>query len=566
MQRGAKHAVPRGVPRRQAKLMKLQQDMNKEGSEIERPEPRPPMQLLNELRAQMQDKSSALLCGNVTEKLDTAVGVQSMEVFCGYQCVKALLEAKADPNVPDLCQNNPIFKAVSQGQMESTRLLLDAGAKIYIHNIYGDTPLHRAAWSGRYDLIKVLLDHVPPPKPRTADAEDSDEERAAAEAGTPKIEQPIEYFNAAKYINERNQFGDTALHMAAFKGRIDCVNLLLSYDADIGFTNMLGWTALHCACAQGHVGIVQVLMQRWKQKGLPWTHLQTTTTGDSFVHLAIKGARIELINYFLKTQGPAFAKQNRKGEVRLGVCGYSRLQKYLSLHRRAYPMYGVARAKALLRLEPAWSTHSALWGRVGPNALPQYPMDVLVALTSEDKKGKGAKKGKAGGKVGAERCALHPACPPRFASPPRCRPVPVRHAPIVRACGLHACNPVWHAGVRPDRMLRRSPLPHGRRSVEPAMRTGSAGSREGGRGRSALLHAVWLPHESYVACGMPHFGSQAGKKGKKGAAEPEVIEVPIRTQGFFPVIVGVKQGTPLCAGVAPHACQSPPAVGFPGHG
>jgi ankyrin repeat protein len=40
-------------------------------------------------------------------------------------------------------QNNPIFKAVSQGQMESTRLLLDAGAKIYIHNIYGDTPLHR---------------------------------------------------------------------------------------------------------------------------------------------------------------------------------------------------------------------------------------------------------------------------------------------------------------------------------------------------------------------------------------------------------------------------------------
>ena len=25
-------------------------------------------------------------------------------IFCGHQCVKVLLEAKADPNVPDLCQ------------------------------------------------------------------------------------------------------------------------------------------------------------------------------------------------------------------------------------------------------------------------------------------------------------------------------------------------------------------------------------------------------------------------------------------------------------------------------
>jgi hypothetical protein len=166
--------------------MKLQQDLNKEGSEVERPESRPPMQLLNELKAQMQvgsvgtgpshcvphpqhavrkavpslkrwrtaggvspipaqmwagvlplgsrlvcacarrlcsaiglcltaqrvlvsrprcnivqrtgwcvrawplhsqDKSSALLCGNVTEKLDTTVGVASMQSAC-HSCHK----------------------------------------------------------------------------------------------------------------------------------------------------------------------------------------------------------------------------------------------------------------------------------------------------------------------------------------------------------------------------------------------------------------------------------------------------------------------------------------------
>ena len=47
------------------------------------------------------------------------------------------------------------------------------------------------------------------------------------------------------------------------------MNLLLNYDADIGFTNMLGWTALHCACAQGHTAIVQILMLKWKVSGCP---------------------------------------------------------------------------------------------------------------------------------------------------------------------------------------------------------------------------------------------------------------------------------------------------------
>ena len=57
--------------------MKLQQDLNKEGSEVERPESRPPMQLLNELKAQMQVGRSAQARRTVCLIRNT---------LCGKQC------------------------------------------------------------------------------------------------------------------------------------------------------------------------------------------------------------------------------------------------------------------------------------------------------------------------------------------------------------------------------------------------------------------------------------------------------------------------------------------------
>jgi ankyrin repeat protein len=49
-------------------------------------------------------------------------------------------------------------------------------------------------------------------------------------------------------VNRRNQYGDTALLLAALKGRFDAVQMLMTKGADL---NPSGWTALHYAVFGG---------------------------------------------------------------------------------------------------------------------------------------------------------------------------------------------------------------------------------------------------------------------------------------------------------------------------
>lgn len=52
--------------------------------------------------------------------------------------------------------------------------------------------------------------------------------------------------------------GDTALMLAAYKGKLWAVDALLAKKAQV---NRPGWTALHYAAAAGHAAIVQVLLE-----------------------------------------------------------------------------------------------------------------------------------------------------------------------------------------------------------------------------------------------------------------------------------------------------------------
>ena len=75
--------------------------------------------------------------------------------------VKELLAHGADPNLPSISECNtlsatPLTTAASGGEIESVKLLLDAGADINFVSIFG-TALARAVENGEYEIIKLLL-------------------------------------------------------------------------------------------------------------------------------------------------------------------------------------------------------------------------------------------------------------------------------------------------------------------------------------------------------------------------------------------------------------------------
>ena len=112
--------------------------------------------------------------------------------------------------------------AEKHGWKETVELLLSAGADPSISNKKGetvvidigltrkknngDTQLHRAAWYGKAEMVKLLLE-------RGAD------------------------------IDMKNKYGDTPIHQAAENGRTDIVKVLLSAGADPYITNKKGETA-----------------------------------------------------------------------------------------------------------------------------------------------------------------------------------------------------------------------------------------------------------------------------------------------------------------------------------
>mmetsp|Transcript_9611 Transcript_9611/g.29252 ORF Transcript_9611/g.29252 Transcript_9611/m.29252 type:complete len:133 (+) Transcript_9611:1657-2055(+) len=60
--------------------------------------------------------------------------------------------------------------------------------------------------------------------------------------------------------------GDTALHLASNKGRLDMVQLMIEHGAKLDVQNKLGQTALHCAAGYGTVPLVKLLLDKGADK------------------------------------------------------------------------------------------------------------------------------------------------------------------------------------------------------------------------------------------------------------------------------------------------------------
>ena len=62
-------------------------------------------------------------------------------------------------------------------------------------------------------------------------------------------------------VNEdRDQYGNTALHIASIYGYLETAERLASSGADVNIISSDGRTALHIASYYGHLGIVQLLL------------------------------------------------------------------------------------------------------------------------------------------------------------------------------------------------------------------------------------------------------------------------------------------------------------------
>ena len=126
-----------------------------------------------------------------------------------------------------------LAEACKQGDLKTTRLLLEAGAKQdQLQNYSDNTALMLAAENGHVEIARLLLD-----------------------AGADK--------------NLQNERDSTALMLAARNGHVEIARQLLKAGADIDQREFGdGYTALFFAAESGHVEIVQLLLEAGANKDL----------------------------------------------------------------------------------------------------------------------------------------------------------------------------------------------------------------------------------------------------------------------------------------------------------
>ena len=144
---------------------------------------------------------------------------------CGnVDCIKILLENKANVNDLDGDQRTPLYWAATYGHVEATAILIAFGAAVNTPQQDGFTPLHAASCLGHDAACETLMSHG-------AD------------------------------VNCADRDNWTSLHVAVCYGFPDVVKLLIKFGAQVDLETNDNETAFHIACTSGNVHIARMLFE-----------------------------------------------------------------------------------------------------------------------------------------------------------------------------------------------------------------------------------------------------------------------------------------------------------------
>jgi ankyrin repeat protein len=216
------------------------------------------------------------------------------------ECVKILVEAKADVNMTSGDGSSPLLVAVLNGRYDLARYLIDNGASVSLANQKGWTPLylavkHRTIETGTmpvppnadqaFDFIKLILDKGAEVNTRLAYETEVHsanhvfwlkEEGAspffrAAYGGDVEVLKLLLQHGADPHISTKDHttplmglagvgFTLSLVHHRSHKEDMESLNLLLGLGGDINATNDQGLTALMGAAQRGANEEIQVLV------------------------------------------------------------------------------------------------------------------------------------------------------------------------------------------------------------------------------------------------------------------------------------------------------------------
>jgi ankyrin repeat protein len=165
-------------------------------------------------------------CACKNKNQNYPIHLAAMHGYCGP--LRVLLAHKADVNAAGFLNSTPLHLASDDNHVEAVRLLLEYKADVNAAADSNVAPIHLAASDGHVESIAVMLEYNV-----VVDALDGGKITAlslAADGGHPKAVELLLKHKAD--VNGSRNTG-TPLRMAAIKGCVPVIDVLLDYRADI---------------------------------------------------------------------------------------------------------------------------------------------------------------------------------------------------------------------------------------------------------------------------------------------------------------------------------------------
>ncbi|XP_071107805.1 ankyrin repeat domain-containing protein 17-like isoform X5 [Haliotis cracherodii] len=199
-------------------------------------------QVLLAMKANVEDRG---IKGDCTPLMEAASGGH-------VDIVRLLISHGADVDAQSSAGNTPLHYAACGGYKEVVQELIKANARVEVHNENGHTPLMEAASAGHVEVARILLD------------------------------------NGAGINTHSNEFKESALTLACYKGHLEMVKFLLEAGADQEHKTDEMHTALMEASMDGHVEVARLLLDSGAQVNMPADSFESPLT------LAACGGHVEL--------------------------------------------------------------------------------------------------------------------------------------------------------------------------------------------------------------------------------------------------------------------------------
>lgn len=250
---------------------------------------------------------------NTSGKLPIEVGIG----FRQLETTKYFLSDGIDINEKNTDDASWLHIAARSGSTAITEYLIDNGCKINAIDGNGSTPLNEAAASGNLELVKLLVDKGAEVNPKDCfggkcNLTDGSPLHNAVWRNSAIITYLIE--KGAK-IDQKNQIGQTPLHIASGGRCIDCVKELLEAGADINIQDNEGRTAVHMAIKRERKDILEYLLTHEANLNI------AENTGKTPVHYAAICGYSELIAV-MKEKGADVCLIDNEGNTPLFYANY----------------------------------------------------------------------------------------------------------------------------------------------------------------------------------------------------------------------------------------------------